>query len=259
MSAFDALFDRYALMARQRPAFLMLSPALLAGVVLFPALQSWWATLLALLGGCGVALALAEFAQANGKNREQGLLDAWGGLPSIAMLRHRDSRLDARTKDRYKTFLEGRISGLRFADALTEAKEPDRADAAYGSASRWLRAQTRDKNAFALLFQQNISYGFRRNTLGLRRFGLGVALVTFLVAVGAVLYQWNTSRAIAGEVVILMLIAIAGLYFWAAVVRPPWVKIAAESYAFELLAACDTLAAEARGTNRQNGHAGARI
>src|ERR1700738_5332216 len=112
MSLVDFLFDRYTLLARQRPALLMLFPVLVAVVVIFPALRTWWATLLAVTGTCGVAVALAEFAQGKGKAIEPMLISRWDGLPSVAMLRHRDDRLDRTTKARYKTFLEKNVSGL---------------------------------------------------------------------------------------------------------------------------------------------------
>src|SRR5262245_16862889 len=142
MAALDTLFDRYNLLARQRPALLMLFPLVMAAVILFPALQSWWATLLAVTGTCGVAVALAEFAQSRGKAAEQGLVKQWGGLPSVAMLRHRDDRLDSITKSRYKLFLASRIANLNLPDESAERKNPSGADIAYHSATRWLLART---------------------------------------------------------------------------------------------------------------------
>lgn len=241
MSALDNLFDRYQLMARQRPAFLMLFPLIVAAVVQFPALQSWWATLLTVGGGCGVALALAEFAQAAGAKLQPALWASWGGSPSEAMLRLGDQRVDMATKGRYRAFLERRVPDLRFPAAADEAATPTLADVACASASRWLRAQTRDKKKFELLLQQNISYGFRRNCLGLRLYGVSSSIAA-VVALGIGRHWWpdvaNPSAAIVAG-----LVAIAMLYFWIAVVRPGWVKIAAEAYGFELLAACDALAA----------------
>jgi hypothetical protein len=239
MSAIDGLFDRYGLMARQRPAFLMLFPIVVAAIVLFPALQTWWATLLSAAGGCGVALALAEFAQAAGARRQAGLFDAWGGSPSEAMLRQKDPRLDDASRQRYRSFLEGHVAGLSFPSAAKEAKTPALVDAPCASASRWLRSQTRDKKKFALLFRQNVSYGFRRNSLGLRNYGITVSVIALaaIICGAAVSGSGLNGSALA----VAAVIAIAMLYFWIVIVRPGWVKIAAEAYAAELLAACDVL------------------
>jgi hypothetical protein len=245
MTLIDTLLDRYNLLARQRPAFLVLFPLLVAAVVLFPALQSWWATLLAVTGTCGVAVALAEFAQAKGKAVEPDLLRQWGGLPSVAMLRHRDGRLDPTTKARYKEFLAKRVSDLHFPDEASERQNPLDADSIYQSATRWLLTQARDKKIFALLFQQNISYGFRRNLLGLRPYGIGSSLAALLVLIAAVAWTVLNHGSIKSEILIAGVIAVAALWFWASVVRPSWVEIAANGYATELLAACDKLKSSA--------------
>jgi hypothetical protein len=241
MALIDTLLDRYNLLARQRPALLMIFPLVVSAVVIFPTLQTWWATLLAVTGTCGVAVALAEFAQAKGKAVEPALIRQWEGLPSVAMLRHRDSRLDATTKTRYKAFLEKRVSGLYFPDEASERQNPSEAEASYESATRWLLAQTRDKKIFSLLFQQNISYGFRRNLYGLRHFGMGSSVMAMLLLVAVAARGFLMHGMINSEILIAGVIALALLWFWASVVRPTWVAIAANAYARELLAACDRL------------------
>jgi hypothetical protein len=242
----DAIFDRYSIMARQRPALLMLFPALVGAVVMLPALQSWWATLLAVTGTCGVSMALSEFAQGKGKALEPSLIALWDKLPSVAMLRHRDDRLDTHTKQRYKAFLQRAIPGLVFPDAAGEAADPAGADEAYYSATRWLLTQTRDKRTYSLLFEWNISYGFRRNMLGLRRFGMLVSTVTLAVTVAENVRVAVTTGQAEGTVIIGSLVALAGLWFWITVVKPAWVEIAANGYARELLAACDKLPSQAK-------------
>jgi hypothetical protein len=71
----------------------------------------------------------------------------------------------------------------RDADDAYEAYE------AYEAGARWLREHTRDTARFALLFKENINYGFQRNALGLRWIGLALALAGALsiLAKGGVL------------------------------------------------------------------------
>ena len=235
------IFNRYSIMAQQRPALLMLFPALVGAVVMLPSLQSWWATLLAVTGTCGVSMALAEFAQGKGKALEPSLIASWSGLPSVAMLRHRDERLDPHTKRRYKDFLQGAVPGLVFLDAASESADPVRADEAYQSATRWLLAQTRDKQAYSLLFEWNIRYGFRRNMLGLRRFGIFVAALGLVATVADNILITVRAGQVNGTLIIGAAVALVGLWFWITVVKPGWVEIAANAYARELLAACDRL------------------
>jgi hypothetical protein len=244
MTLLDTVFDHYAILARQRPALLMLFPGLVATVVIFPSLQAWWASLLAVTGTCGVSIALAEFAQAKGKALEPGLNSLCDGLPSVAMVRCRDRRIDDATKTRYKAFLTANIPGLIFPDAGAEAANPAMADDAYQSATNWLLARTRNKKVFALLFEKNISYGFRRNMLGLRRLGVGVSLVALAGVIITAIFEAIVGRQMDGTLVIGGLVALAALLFWITVVKPSWVEAAANAYARELLAACDILANE---------------
>jgi hypothetical protein len=232
--------DRYSIMAQQRPALLMLFPALISAVVLLPSLQSWWAILLAVTGACGVSVALAEFAQGKGKALEPKLISFWDQLPSVSMLRHRDSRLDTQTKCRYKAFLASNVPGLIFPDAVGEAANPAMADDAYQSATNWLLARTRDKKVFRLLFEKNISYGFRRNMLGLRSLGIAVSLVALAGTVIAAVHETIVSHQMDGMMVLGGLVALAALLFWITVVKPTWVEAAGIAYARELLAACDS-------------------
>jgi hypothetical protein len=233
--------DRYSVMAQQRPALLMLFPALISAVVLLPSLQSWWAILLAVTGTCGVSIALAEFAQGKGKALESSLISFWDQLPSVSMLRHRDSRLDTQTKCRYKVFLASNVPGLIFPDTAAEAANPAMADGVYQSATNWLLARTRDKRIFRLLFEKNISYGFRRNMLGLRRLGVAVSLAALVGTIIAAVHETIVGRQMDGMIVLGGLVALAALLFWIMVVKPTWVEAAAIAYARELLAACDSL------------------
>jgi len=246
--ALDALFDRYSLLARQRPALLMLFPAAVAVLVIFPSLQTWWSALVTLLGACGVALALGEFAQGRGKLLEPGLFAAWGGMPSIALLRRRDTSIDDATKARYRTCLEAQVKGLRFPSEADEQRDPSSADDAYASACNWLRSQTRDTKKFALLFRQNIGYGFRRNLLGLRPYGISVATVSLAVMVVA---AWIGEDMKTPALLVGAAVNIAVLAFWLFAVTAGWVRIAAEAYARELLAACDGLGGGAAKAKRE--------
>jgi hypothetical protein len=186
-------------------------------------------------------MALTEFAQGKGKALEPGLISLWNKMPSVAMLRHRDSRLDSPTRCRYKAFLVANVPGLVFPDAAAEAASPAIADDAYQSATNWLLAPTRDKKIFGLLFEKNISYGFRRNMLGLRRLGVGVSLAALAGTIVAAIYETIMGRQIDGTLIFGVFVALAALSFWTMVVKPSRVETAATAYARELLAACDTL------------------
>jgi hypothetical protein len=83
------------------------------------------------------------------------------------MQRHRDDRLDAAAKASWCQFLGGRIKE-KAPTAEAEAADPAGADAYYARCGDWLREHTRDRKRFKLIFEELVTYGFRRNLLGLK-------------------------------------------------------------------------------------------
>ena len=61
------------------------------------------------------------------------------------------------------------------ATQAEEQADPSAADAAYNTATSAIRNQARDAR-FALLHKENANYGFRRNLLGLRLWGIAASL-----------------------------------------------------------------------------------
>jgi hypothetical protein len=62
----------------------------------------------------------------------------------------------------------------RRADEATKLAE---CDAFYERCGNWLRENTRDTKKFKILFDENVTYGFRRNLLGLKYAALIIDLV----------------------------------------------------------------------------------
>src|SRR5208282_1928984 len=103
--------------------------------------------------------------------------------------RHRDKTIEAVTKRRYHTFMAAKINEA-FPDKDQEANNPEAADEVYQSGVRWLLNHTRpeDNKKFDLIFKENVAYGFRRNALGMKWFGL-------IVSIGSLLWVLSTEGA----------------------------------------------------------------
>ena len=135
---------------------------------------------------------------------------------------------------------------MTLASAEAERENPEKAHVGYESANRWLLEQTRDHARFGLLFTENINYGFRRNLLGLKPIALGVDAMAVLLVVGVACGSWTGQLASTIETVgpewwaSLLITAIHTLVF-VVLIRAEWVRAAAETYARQLLAACDSL------------------
>src|ERR1700745_4199329 len=146
------VFDPYVRQARLYPALIAFLPAALLIVVWFPALWTTLGALASLASSFGLMLLIAQIARDRGKKLEQALYDGWGGKPSVALLRYRDSRIDEHTKERYREYLMGQLPKLTLPSAEEERANPEAADAAYQSVSAWLLTQTRDTKRFSILF-----------------------------------------------------------------------------------------------------------
>lgn len=239
-----ALLDPYNRRARFQPVVLSLLPVLVSAVLLIPEFKAVWTDAAWLLICGGGPAFLTQLGRSRGKALEPILYRLWGGKPSVAMLRHRDTRLAASTKARYRDFLERTVPELRLASPEDEKLFPERADDGYEGATSWLLSQTRDHEKFSLLFQENINYGFRRNIWGLRRwaFASGPAAIAMVLgfksdawAGGVVATLWAID--VAGW--ICAAVAITHMLIFAVLIRRDWVRIAADAYALQLLASCD--------------------
>ena len=246
LDTLNSLFDPYDRRARLAPALLCGLPLFVSIALLTPEIGTIWATVGGLLLYCGGATFLAQIGRDRGKILEPSLHEAWGGTPSVAMLRHRDNRLNALTKNRYRTFLQRAVPEATLASPEVERKCPEQAEIGYESANSWLLAQTRDHEPFALLFRENINYGFRRNAWALRPWAFGLEAIAVVVVGVAALDSWagdisTTVQTIGVEWWASLVLIVLHALFYAFKIRNGWVRIAAEAYARQLLAACDVL------------------
>lgn len=244
MNLAELVSDPYNRRARLAPALLALLPIALVALILFPELESKTATLFGIAAYFGGAAWLTQIGRERGKRLEPELFHSWGGTPSMAFLRHRDGRISAITKARYHAFLEAHVPGLSMPSAEEEARTPDIADDVYISATDWLLTVTRDKERFRLVFEENMNYGFRRNLCALRPIAV---IVDFILIIAVVALHTTLGPELDAATIdlnlpaLIALAVIAGhlILFLGATKR--WVKTAADAYALQLLAACDTL------------------
>ena len=246
MDMLNSLFDPYDRKARLAPALLCALPLFVSLLLLVPEVGAIWAAVGGLILYCGGAKFLTQVGRDRGKILEPQLYGSWGGKPSVAMLRHSDTRLNAPTKNRYRTFLQRAMPELRLASPEEERTNPEGAEDGYESANSWLLAQTMDRERFRLQFAENINYGFRRNVWALRPWAFCLDTIA-IVVVGLVAQEsWmgdfsTTFRAINQELWASLVFILLHTFLFALKIRAAWVRLAAEAFARQLLAACDVL------------------
>ena len=240
------VLDRYDRKSRLRPSLLCGLPLVASVILLIPELGAIWGSIGGVVVYGGASMLLIQIVRDLGKALEERLYQSWSGKPSAAMLRHIDCRLSKPTKDRYRSFLSGAVPGLALASPQEEEENPGQADAGYDSANRWLLEHTRDHARFDLLFKENINYGFRRNLLALKPIALGMDAIALMLVFGTAIAAWtgqfgSTSLALSQEWWASVVIMAVHTMLFVAYIRADWVRLAAETYAQQLLASCDLL------------------
>jgi hypothetical protein len=120
-----------------------------------------------------IAYFVSQITRDAGKKLEAKLWADWGGgTPSAVFLRHGTPGAHPNDKAELHRALQRLNPSLHFPSPAEEAEDPGAALGAYERAAAWLRSQTRDPKRFPLILEENISYGFRRNLLALRSWGL---------------------------------------------------------------------------------------
>ena len=218
----------------------MLFPLFLTVAVWIPAVYELGVSFVSLAAACGTVVFLAHVARALGREAERALFVSWSGPPTTRWLSHGDDNLDPLTKSRYHACLTRHIDGWVAPSPTDERRDKSKADLVYGSAIRWLREQTRDRKRYPLVFEENVSYGFRRNLYGLKPIGLCLAFL----CTGANYFALKTSLSnttTIGSGVSSLVLSLAAAVCWIAVVRRTWVRDSAEGYARALLGTCDEI------------------
>ncbi len=240
------VLDPYDRKARLGPAFLCSLPLVVSVILLIPELGVIWGSIGVVVIYCGGSAILVQIVRDLGKALEKRLYKAWGGKPSAAMLRHADSRLPKPTKERYRSFLCRAVPDLALASPQEEAANPEQADAGYDSVNRWLLEHTRGRPQFDLLFIENMNYGFRRNLLGLKPIVFCINALALILVIGMAVASWtgeisSTVQDFSLEWWVSVAITVGHTFIFVKYIRADWVLKAAETYAQQLLAACDAL------------------
>ena len=228
-------FDRYTWQARVLPVYLTAAPAVLAIAATLPEGLN-----LPFAGGSAVVFVplsyfLSQIASDFGKRLEPALWESWGGPPTTRFLRHDNDEFNSATRARVHERL--RAQGLDIPTADQEQADRPRALELYASAVDELRRLTRDTVRFPLVYKGNAEYGFRRNMLGLKTFGVTLTLAAIAGIGWAVLHGWRTAGVLAPVPVVMGLLTACILLAWLVGARPAAVRITAERYARYLLEA----------------------
>lgn len=237
------VFDAYSLRARLFPAIIAAAPALAALTLLISWKSLDLSNAIATMAVLVLLFAIADFARARGRAVERALYFQHGGMPSITMFRRSDPTIDVGSKERYRAFLAAKLGAVA-PSPDQELADQHAADAFYEQCGVWLRQNTRDTKKFPILFTENVTYGFRRNLLGVKWLALGLNLL--VVGICALLL-WRTSWALETEqgkrTSVVLIVAVAHAIYMLLGVRQSAVWDASRAYGRELILSCEAILA----------------
>ncbi len=240
-------FDHYTINARFMPAFFAVLPFALTMLAWCPSAKSIMGGSLTILISFGVMTFISTLISNFGNKYQEKLFSIWGGIPTTVILRHEDSLLDKYTKQRYHKWLNDNIAGLDLPGLDDEKKNPADADLRYQSATNFLREYTRDKARYPAVYRDNVAYGFSRNLLAIRNFGLSIALICVMINVHLVWLTFDKNKAAVDTIILNDYIlgigaGLASIIFVLAfllVVNSHFVKERGFRYAKSLLESCE--------------------
>lgn len=237
------VFDTYTLRARYYPALLAIMPSLVALAILISWSKFGLSNLLATLAIPVLVFTAADTARRLGKRLEAEMFAERTNKPSVVMLRFSDTEFDRETKRHYHAFVGAKI-GREPPTEKGEREDPEGADVFYERCGAWLRENTRSATKFAILFSENVTYGFRRNLLGLKPFALGLNLA-LIIGSGALLYfdgVWSEFDDQSRRLVIVIVLAMVHSAFMVFGVSVESVTEASHTYSRQLILSIEALA-----------------
>jgi hypothetical protein len=242
MSILNILLDKYDRKARLYPMFIVLSPVAIGISLWLPFDVKILSASVGLAISLGMSMFLSQIARDKGKEKERMLFEKWGGKPSTTILSYKLSPLSHPTLSRYHRKLKEMDSSLWFPTSKEEEIENEkRAFASYESSGDLLRAKTRDKTQYALLFLENINYGYRRNLWGIKPIGIGTSILGLIITLIYILFFWFQTHTVEVLQIILLCYPALLLLVWGFRINPNWVKLTADAYAERLISTCDNL------------------
>jgi hypothetical protein len=231
------LLDEYSRRACLLPAMIATLPAAIAAAIWLPAVTL--APIVAILfSWFGLGVLLSELSRDVGKRREARLWATWGGSPTLRRLRLRTDCENPAARDRWRARVAALAPETPLLAAHDETADPVRADRLIEVCVARLRELTRDTSKFPIVFQENVSYGFRRNLWAMKP----AAIFLTVLAIAAVMVAIASGHSLELSLVIVSIACSAVmLTWWLLRIRPSWVREAAERYADQLLWSCEQL------------------
>ncbi len=232
--------DSYDLQARHAPVLFAALPVILVALELVPSLgdAEFRAGSVGLLLLVALGFVATRLARSSGRARQDQLFALWGGIPTTAMLRFNDGRLNPQTKKVYRERLARLGPSFPIPDEDEERRDPVGADIKIGAAMDEVRRRAKEKGIKAV-HRENINFGAARNAFGLKRYGLGACAIGLVFLTAAILIRVPISLTPLDIAVAMAIVVIAAV--WLLACTADRVRHHGEGYALALFEAIESL------------------
>jgi hypothetical protein len=240
---FSKFIDAYTARARLLPALLLVLPLAVTVYAWEPGNALGWNGLGGLIVASGGTILLSFIARDMGKDAEVKLFKKWGGGPSDLLLMH-SGDMDPTLRDRRHAAIRTLWPDVPVPTVAEEATDRNAVYARFGAIVKLIIARSRDKARYALLFEENCNYGFRRNMFGVRWLGFSIAAICS-VALGLQLYiLFSSHERLAVLSLGLELVNVAMLIVWPLWANEESVRRGADLYNDRLFETLDMVPAQ---------------
>jgi len=231
-------FDTYSFRARILPVYLTLAPVVLLLAAVVPEGLKLPIGGAAAMIFAAVSFLLSQVGADFGKRLEKGLWSNWGGPPTTRFLRHGNHEFNEVTRGRVHAKL--REHGLHVPTREEQERDPQGTDTYFESCTEELIRKTRDTERYPLVFKGLTEYGFRRNLLGLKVFGVSLSLAGIAGSAWSTYAAWIVTSEPPAVSLVVGLITAGLLIAWLFWVTERTVMLAANRYARFILEAALT-------------------
>lgn len=232
-------FDTYSLKARVFPAIIAGLPTLALLFIIVPWDHLGISQAVATLMGFILVFAFADMARHRGKNIQVKL----GSGETPQQWHRNNTEISETSKDLFRTYMAAQLKH-EAPTATEESVNPTEANDFYRAANAWLREKTRDTQKFSMLFGENITYGFRRNLLGLKYIAIACNILVLTFSLGVLYYPTAYFQALPRldeKLVIIMAAVFLHTVYMIFAVNKKAVLEASHAYGRQLILSCETL------------------
>lgn len=171
-------FDHYTIHARFLPVFFVSFPIVLTVFAWLPDAKTVFGGTITVLISFGVMSFLSIYVSNIGNDLQDKLFNKWQGAPTTLILLPNNETLDKFTKLRYFKWINHHKPDLSLPESIESYVHNSELTEKIKSSVNFLREYTRDKKKYEKIYRDNVAYGFSRNLVALRYYGILICMAS---------------------------------------------------------------------------------